>query len=454
MTRFSRLSRWQALLAGVLLAAPGMAQPIGSSNTATADPPVPRPGTTPCAVQLFSGPDVRRLLAEAVHLHAPGRLPGALGEGGPGGGLLGHRGPPVRPHGADRPRAYEHLFRHHGGALRDASAPPGTWSAISPTTARCSAPRRPATSISGTWSTPPTPGSSTAAPACCSTPPPPRRPRRGPPTPSCRCPPLRGARPCWPRRRACWRRPSRCRPTSRRPISTSSRRASRATSSGSPACRTTWRACSSAARGTSFREAEVTIDGQPAGVAPVYPWLFTGAIDPLLWRPIPERPDAEFRPLPRRSHPVRGGAQQRPAAPGGGQRLQRQQLLHGGGVAPALSRSRREPGDRRRHPQHARRRPARHDPEDLTTAADGTVSGTVIDDLGAAVHDRGLCQHLARPGADHGPADAELLEPAAVPDLGDGLHPEDHGRGRRSSRRWTPRAPMRSRTPTGISPIR
>jgi hypothetical protein len=30
---------------------------------------------------------------------------------------------------------------------------------------------------------------------------------------------------------------------------------------------------------TSFRETQVTIDGQPAGVAPVYPWLFTGAVD-------------------------------------------------------------------------------------------------------------------------------------------------------------------------------
>ncbi|HEY6248582.1 MAG TPA: peptide-N4-asparagine amidase, partial [Candidatus Angelobacter sp.] len=38
---------------------------------------------------------------------------------------------------------------------------------------------------------------------------------------------------------------------------------------------------------TAFRESEVTIDGQPAGVAPVYPWIYTGGIDPLLWRPIP-----------------------------------------------------------------------------------------------------------------------------------------------------------------------
>jgi Peptide N-acetyl-beta-D-glucosaminyl asparaginase amidase A len=39
--------------------------------------------------------------------------------------------------------------------------------------------------------------------------------------------------------------------------------------------------------GTAFREVEVSIDGQPAGVAPVYPWIYTGGIDPLLWEPIP-----------------------------------------------------------------------------------------------------------------------------------------------------------------------
>ncbi len=48
--------------------------------------------------------------------------------------------------------------------------------------------------------------------------------------------------------------------------------------------------------GTAFREAEVTVDGQPAGVAPVYPWIFTGGIDPLLWRPIPDVQTLNFVP--------------------------------------------------------------------------------------------------------------------------------------------------------------
>src|SRR5215472_5854816 len=48
--------------------------------------------------------------------------------------------------------------------------------------------------------------------------------------------------------------------------------------------------------GTGFRETQVTIDGQPAGVAPVYPWIYTGGIDPLLWRPIPGVQTLNFVP--------------------------------------------------------------------------------------------------------------------------------------------------------------
>jgi hypothetical protein len=47
---------------------------------------------------------------------------------------------------------------------------------------------------------------------------------------------------------------------------------------------------------TAFRETEVTIDGQPAGVAPIYPWIYTGGIDPLLWRPIPGVQTLNFAP--------------------------------------------------------------------------------------------------------------------------------------------------------------
>jgi hypothetical protein len=47
---------------------------------------------------------------------------------------------------------------------------------------------------------------------------------------------------------------------------------------------------------TGFRETEVTIDGRPAGVAPVYPWIYTGGIDPYLWEPIPGVQTLNFKP--------------------------------------------------------------------------------------------------------------------------------------------------------------
>jgi hypothetical protein len=47
---------------------------------------------------------------------------------------------------------------------------------------------------------------------------------------------------------------------------------------------------------TAFRETEVFIDGQPAGVAPVYPWIYTGGIDPFLWEPIVGVQTLDFKP--------------------------------------------------------------------------------------------------------------------------------------------------------------
>ena len=47
---------------------------------------------------------------------------------------------------------------------------------------------------------------------------------------------------------------------------------------------------------TAFRETEVSIDGQPAGVAPVYPWIYTGGIDPYLWEPVPGVQTLDFKP--------------------------------------------------------------------------------------------------------------------------------------------------------------
>jgi len=47
---------------------------------------------------------------------------------------------------------------------------------------------------------------------------------------------------------------------------------------------------------TAFRESEVWVDGKPAGVAPVYPWVYTGGIDPYLWEPIPGVQTLDFKP--------------------------------------------------------------------------------------------------------------------------------------------------------------
>src|SRR5271170_3976351 len=47
---------------------------------------------------------------------------------------------------------------------------------------------------------------------------------------------------------------------------------------------------------TGFRETEVSIDGQPAGVAPVYPWVYTGGVDPFLWEPTPGVQTLDFKP--------------------------------------------------------------------------------------------------------------------------------------------------------------
>ena len=38
---------------------------------------------------------------------------------------------------------------------------------------------------------------------------------------------------------------------------------------------------------TAFRQVDISIDGTPAGVAPIFPWIYTGGIDPGLWVPIP-----------------------------------------------------------------------------------------------------------------------------------------------------------------------
>jgi len=48
--------------------------------------------------------------------------------------------------------------------------------------------------------------------------------------------------------------------------------------------------------GGSFREVLVSVDGQPAGLAPVIPRVYTGGVDPGLWRPTPGAETLAFIP--------------------------------------------------------------------------------------------------------------------------------------------------------------
>ncbi len=47
---------------------------------------------------------------------------------------------------------------------------------------------------------------------------------------------------------------------------------------------------------TAFRETEVYVDGQAAGIAPVLPWIYTGGIDPSLWEPVIGVQTLNFKP--------------------------------------------------------------------------------------------------------------------------------------------------------------
>jgi hypothetical protein len=50
-------------------------------------------------------------------------------------------------------------------------------------------------------------------------------------------------------------------------------------------------------RNSAFREGEVTVNGKPAGLSPIYPWIYTGGIDPYLWVPMPGVQTLEFVPF-------------------------------------------------------------------------------------------------------------------------------------------------------------
>ncbi len=47
---------------------------------------------------------------------------------------------------------------------------------------------------------------------------------------------------------------------------------------------------------SAFREVEVSVDGKPAGIAPIFPWVYTGGMNPGLWKPLPGVQTLNFKP--------------------------------------------------------------------------------------------------------------------------------------------------------------
>ncbi len=76
----SRLSKFAATLLSVLVLFSALAAAqhlkIGSGNTAFADPPVPRPKTTPCKVQLYSGFKFENFNPQSFNYTPPAGCPG------------------------------------------------------------------------------------------------------------------------------------------------------------------------------------------------------------------------------------------------------------------------------------------------------------------------------------------------------------------------------------------
>jgi hypothetical protein len=296
MTRLSRLPRWQALPVLFLLfliALPGMAQTVGSSNTATADPAVARPATTPCAVQLFSsqafadfslkpftyapacpGPWAKVVLEADFSVTAGRQFDRtaqiALGHVNIYYGTTAEPSRTVSPswHVERDLTDYSPLFRSaQSGETNLGNLVNGTYTGIItgsarvlfyPTSAAAPAPRTADAVLP--LSTAPGGAALLATSSSVQA------------------------------------------PTFSLPANVEG--AYLDVIAQSQSGDEFWYTCVpddvtgqlQSCGGTAFRETEVTIDGKPAGIAPVYPWIFTGGIDPLLWRPIPGVQTLNFLP--------------------------------------------------------------------------------------------------------------------------------------------------------------
>ena len=95
-----------------------MAQTIGSSNTATADPAVARPATVPCAVQLFSNQAFADFSPKPFTYAPPAACPGPWAKVVLEADFAVTAGRQFDRTAQIALGARQHLLRHYGGALR------------------------------------------------------------------------------------------------------------------------------------------------------------------------------------------------------------------------------------------------------------------------------------------------------------------------------------------------
>ena len=221
MTHLSRPARWQVLLAFAAIlsfAGPGRAQ-IASSNTATADPSVPRPHTTPCAVQLFSNVQFADFSPKPFTFTPPAACPGPWAKVVLEADFSCTAG---RQFDRTAQMAIGHVNVYYGTTMEPSGAVSPSWHVERDLTDYSALFRTSQTGetnlgnlVNSTFT-----GILSGSANCCSIPRPSLSRRRARPMPSSPCPTHRAAPPCSRRPRTSSLPPSRCRPTSKPPIST------------------------------------------------------------------------------------------------------------------------------------------------------------------------------------------------------------------------------------------
>ena len=156
---------------------------------------------------------------------------------------------------------------------------------------------------------------------------------------------------------------------------------------------------------------QVTIDGIYVGVAPIYPWIYTGGIDPGLWRPTPGIQTLSFEPYRVDLTPyaawLSDGQPHRVAV----RVFNAQSVFLGDGESAALSRSRCRDGQTARsHATRSTMPTVRHS-NDLTDRRRHHRRHRRLDGV-ARLRNRRLRRHVRRAHHDRHRADIDVLERA------------------------------------------